>query len=53
MLTPDERKVKRILDEWDLLRLENDRQDCDMTGWDESYPELGKKWTFHRSKETK
>lgn len=53
MSTPDERKVKQILDDWDLSRLERDRQDCDMTGWDEAYPEQGKKWTFSRSKETR
>ena len=53
MLTPDEMKVKRILDEWDLSRLEQDRQDCDMTGWDESYPDAGLKWSYARPKETR
>jgi hypothetical protein len=53
MLTPDERKVKQILDEWDLSRLEQDRQDNDMTGWDESYPGQGAKWTLRRPKETR
>jgi hypothetical protein len=53
MLTPDERKVKQILDEWDLSRLEQDRQECDMTGWDESYPGHGAKWTLRRPKETR
>lgn len=53
MLTPDEMKVKRILDEWDLSRLELDRQDFDMDGWDESYPDAGLKWSYARPKETR
>jgi hypothetical protein len=52
MLSPDERKVKQILDEWDLARLEDDRHVYDMDGWDESYPQQGKKWN-HSPKETR
>jgi hypothetical protein len=52
MMTPDERKVKAILDDWDLSRLEKDRQECDMSGWDESYPSQGVKWTLRRPKES-
>ena len=52
MSTPDERKVKQILDDWDLSRLEQDRQEYDMAGWDESYPGQGMQWTLRRFKET-
>jgi len=42
VLSPDERKVQAILDDWDLNRLETDRQELDMKGWDEEYPTQGR-----------